>query len=733
MRPRIDRVKKVHAPLSVLALVLLAGCNPTPDPEAADSAALSSAINDASIAAPGDHEWLSYGRDYSEQRFVASEQINQDTIADLGLAYSVDLGTRLGNVATPLLVHGLLVFPTNWNVVHAIDARTGEQRWRFDPKVPRRYTRVMGGVSSRGVAVYGKRIFVATMDGRLIALDLETGEQRWEIDTFDGGNCNLPDALPACFISGAPRVARGKVFIGFGGADLNARGYVSAYDAETGELAWRFYTVPNDPAAPEHPEMALASDTWSPGWQQGGMGGGGTVWDSIVHDEAFDQIIIGTGNAGGAYPRAIRSPGGGDNLFVASIIALDVESGRMNWYYQAIPGEQWDYTAAQPLILADLEFDEGPRKVVMQAPKNGFFYVLDRKDGALIGSEKFAEVTWAEGIDKETGRPIETLQSDYSEKPKWVYPATLGAGNWQPPAYNPRTKLVYIPSREAGFIFGMAKDIGPDNPYEVRHGAIHTGLELKNFELLAAEAGPPPIAPQGYLKAYDPVAGKVVWQTPMAHIWNGGALATAGNLVFIGDAMGEFLAYDAINGAELWSFDTYTSIAASPISYELDGTQYVAVLTGSGMLMNQLGFSGPTAAYRYGNGGELLVFKLGGESRWQEPQTVDRSLPEPPTPIGTAADIAAGSDLYHTWCFGCHGGAARSSTIMPDLRKMSAERHEIFDEIVLDGLLEPLGMARFDDVLTPAGARQIHAYIIDRARQDHELGVGEEFEYRGGL
>ncbi|MDE0272600.1 MAG: PQQ-dependent dehydrogenase, methanol/ethanol family [Gammaproteobacteria bacterium] len=718
----------------LVPLIFMAGCNPAtePDPNGQQDTH-TERFDDARIQDPQADEWLSYGRDYSEQRFVSSDQINKANIADLGLAYSVDLGTKLGNIATPLVVNGLLIFPTNWNVVYAIDARTGEQRWRFDPQVPRRYTRVMGAAASRGVAVYGDSVFIATMDGRLIAVDVETGEQRWETNTFDGGNCNLPDALPACFISGAPRAARGKVFIGFGGADLNARGYVSAYDAETGELAWRFFTVPNDPSKPEHPEMKLASDTWSEGWWKRGIGGGGTVWDSIVYDQAFDQVIIGTGNAGGVYPRAIRSPGGGDNLFLASIIALDVETGSMNWYYQAIPGEQWDYTAAQPLILADLEFDNEPRKVVMQAPKNGFFYVLDREDGTLLGAEKFAEVTWAESIDEATGRPIETPQSDYSEEPKWIYPATLGAGNWQPPAYNPETNLVYIPSREAGFLFGMSKDIGPDKPFEVKHGMIHSGLELKKFEVLVAEAGPPPIAPQGLLKAYDPVAGEVVWRTPMEHIWNGGALTTAGDLVFTGDAMGKFRAYDALTGEELWSFDTYTSIASSPISYELDGTQYVALLTGSGMLMNQLGFSGPTAIYRYGNGGELLVFKLDGKARLEQPEIVDRSLPEPPERIGTAADVADGSDLYHTYCFSCHGGAVRSSAIMPDLRKMTLERHEIFDQIVLEGVLEPLGMARFDDVLTPAQTKQIHAYIIDRAQQDYALGAGDEYEYRGGM
>lgn len=599
----------------LVMLIPLAGCNAATDSSDVGRQEVQvEEIGDAHIKDPGIDEWLSYGRDYSEQRFVGSEQINRDTIADLGLAYSVDLATKLGNVATPLLVNGLLVFPTNWNIVYAIDARTGERRWRFDPLVPRHYTRVMGAASSRGVAVYGDSIFVATMDGRLIAVDIETGEQRWEVNTFDGGNCNLPDSLSACFISGAPRAARGKVFIGFGGADLNARGYVSAYDAGTGELAWRFFTVPNDPTRPEHAEMELASATWSDGWWQRGIGGGGTVWDSIVYDQDLGQVIIGTGNAGGVYPRNIRSPGGADNLFLASIIALDVDTGYMNWYYQTTPGEQWDYTATQPLILADLEFADGPKKVVMQAPKNGFFYVIDRGNGTLISAEKFAVVTWAERIDEETGRPIETPQSDYSEVPKWIYPATLGAGNWQPPAYNPQTKLVYIPSRDAGFLFGMSKEISPDKPFEVRHGIVHTGLELKRFDQLVAEAGPAPIAPQGYLRAFDPVAAELIWQSPMEHIWNGGALTTAGGLVFTGDAMGKFHAYDAMTGKELWSFETYTSIASSPISYELDGTQYVAILTGTGMLMNQLGFSGPTAAYRYGNRGELLVFKLGGKA-----------------------------------------------------------------------------------------------------------------------
>ena len=702
----------------LLGLVLLGGCERADEPSRSSpvSAGMGPSktwIDDQVIASADPGQWPAYGHDFKEQRYVTSSQINRDTIADLGLAYRIDIGTRLGSLATPLLVDGMLIFPTVSNIVVAVDAKTGEGLWRYDPMIDMQHTRFYTASASRGVAAYEDKVIIATQDGRLIAVGAHEGEKIWETDTFDGGNCR-GTVLPTCYISGAPRVARGKVFIGFGGAEFNARGYMSAYDVSTGELQWRFYTVPRDPESPEHPEMQAAAKTWSEGWWKDGMGGGGTVWDSMVFDEDFDQLIIGTGNAGSAYPRHIRSPTGGDNLYLASIIALDIETGRMKWYYQQVPGEQWDYTSTQSLILADLTLDGTPRKVVMQAPKNGFFYVLDRSDGELLSAEKFAIVTWADRVDMETGRPVETAAADYAKGATWLYPAPIGANNWQPMAFNPETGLAYISAREGASIFAVDKDIRHGADYQVRPGVSNPGIEFRRVEELLTEAGPPPGETEGFLKAFDPVAAKLAWQKPMRHGWNSGVLTTAGGLVFIGDAMGFLEAYDAVSGEILWSFNTYKSLLAPPISYTLDGEQFVALLAGTRTGPN---VTVPTAAYLYGNEGQLMVFKLGGQRSIDEPPLVDRSTPRPPTQIGNSEDIEVGDLLYHRHCVTCHGVSASSSGIVPDLRKMSPSTHNTFNGIVVEGWLEPNGMLGFGKVLSDRQSEQIRAYLIEQAHQ----------------
>ena len=691
-------------------------------------------------AQPADHlsglaQWHSYGRDYSEQRFVPTSQINPQTVDRLGLSYAVDLNAYLGISATPLLVDGLLIFPTNWNIVVALDARSGEQVWQFDPEVPRETTRGMGGASSRGVASHEGKIILATMDGRLVAVTAKDGRKLWETNTLDGGTCT--QAMGVCFISGAPRVAKGKVFIGFGGAENNARGYVSAYDVDTGAFLWRFFVVPgdrNDPDHPEHPEMAEAIKTWGESWNDYGYGGGGTVWDSIVYDPDFDQLLIGTGNGGPMFARHLRAPDGGDLLYLASIIALDPDTGRMKWYYQQVPGDQWDYTSTQAMMLADLEIAGNLRKVVMQAPKNGFFYVLDRRDGKLISAEKFAKVTWAEKVDMATGRPIETPQSDYREKPKWVSPGGIGAANWQPSAYNPETGLAYISARESTLLFHLSQEFPDREAYPVMPGFSHNGLDKVNFPKLMEQAGPAPhdIA-TGYLKAFDPVKGELAWEVPLPHFWNGGVLTTAGDLVFIGNAMGQLDAFHARTGDRLWSFDTYRSIISSPISYELDGIQYVALLTGTGMASAAFGYNGPTASYLYGNRSQLLVFSLDAKAGLPEPEKIVRVIPKPPEQKGSAADIAEGDKLYHTYCSHCHGSALRSDSVMPDLRWSQPGIHTLFNQIVSDGIFVVKGMAGFSDVLNETQVEQIHSYVIKRIEEDYQQEQSEELEYRGGI
>ncbi|HZD52745.1 MAG TPA: PQQ-dependent dehydrogenase, methanol/ethanol family, partial [Woeseiaceae bacterium] len=424
------------------ATCLLVGCNGGRDDSAEPrpgSAAAVAMVDGARIEAadsePGN--WLSHGRTYREQRFSPLTQIDADNAARLGLAWYYDLDTNRGQEATPIVVDGIMFVSTAWSKVKALNAATGELLWAYDPEVAgEKAVETCCDVVNRGVAVWKGRVYVGTLDGRLIALDAATGKPVWSAQTTD-------PALPYS-ITGAPRVFEDKVVIGNGGAEFGVRGYVSAFDAATGERAWRFYTVPGDPSKPfESKAMERAAETWTGEWWK--LGGGGTVWDSIVFDPALGLVYIGIGN-GSPWNQSIRSPDGGDNLFLASIVALDVDTGEYVWHYQTTPGESWDYTATQPMILADLEIDGRERKVIMQAPKNGFFYVLDRETGELISAQPFATVTWASAIDPETGRPVENGQARYSgPAPALVAPGPGGAHSWQPMAYYPQTGLVYIP------------------------------------------------------------------------------------------------------------------------------------------------------------------------------------------------------------------------------------------------------------------------------------------------
>jgi PQQ-dependent dehydrogenase (methanol/ethanol family) len=389
--------------------------------------------------------WLAYGRTYEEQRFSPLESVNRSNVSRLGLAWAVDMRSTRALEATPIVVDGMMFLSSEWSRVHALDAVTGEEIWFYDPEVPGEWARkACCDVVNRGVAVYKGRVYVASLDGRLIALDAATGQPVWEVDT-------LIDRQRDYTITGAPRVANGKVFIGNGGAEYGVRGYITAYDADSGEQIWRFFTVPGDPSLPfEHPEMELAASTWKGGeWWK--IGGGGTVWNSIVYDPEFNHLYFGVGN-GAPWTRAIRSPGGGDNLFLSSIVAVDADTGVLQWYYQTTPGDNWDYTAVQDMVLADLEVDGVERKVLMQAPKNGFFYVLDRSDGELLRAHPYTAVTWATHVDMESGRPVEAPEQDYLEKPQWVLPGPLGGHNWQAMSYDAEKGIMYIPTQEVALL-----------------------------------------------------------------------------------------------------------------------------------------------------------------------------------------------------------------------------------------------------------------------------------------
>ena len=698
---------------------------PTIEPETTQVVPTIGLIDDARInnAASEPGNWLAHGRTYEELRFSPLTQINRENVAELGLAWYRDMGTNRAQEATPIVVDGIMFFTSAWSRVFAIKATTGEIVWTYDPKVPGEVgRRACCDVVNRGVAVYKGRVYVGSLDGRLIALDAATGSLVWEVNT-------IIDPERFYTITGAPRAAGGKVFIGNGGAEFGVRGYVTAYDAETGDQIWRFYTVPGDPSLPfEHPEMEMAAKTWKGGeWWE--IGGGGTVWNSIVYDPDFNQVYLGVGN-GSPWTRVIRSPGGGDNLFLSSIVALDADTGSMNWYYQTTPGDNWDYTAVQDMALAEMEVDGKMRKVLLQAPKNGFFYVIDRSDGELLRAHPFATVTWATHVDMETGRPVENPEMDYLEKEKWVLPGPLGAHNWQAMSVDVEAGLVYLPVQDNPFIYGMAEEWKKTGLYKRNPGSMNLGIAFGTLVQIFVNNISTQPTPKGYLKAFDPLTGEERWVVEIPHYWNGGVLGTAGGLVFQGDALGILSAYDKETGEALWQFNTYTSMLAPPITFQIDGVQYVSILTGTGG--GDL-FSGAPldpvpnpASLTYGNYGRMLVFKLGGTETLPAPTIVDDTIPEQVLADVSDEEVARGEVLFNTYCVLCHGLVVRSGGSIKDLRRMSDEVHASFAQIVLEGTLSANGMAAFDDSLTIEDVERIHHYVRARAHEDRELALGNQ-------
>ncbi|HSG88246.1 MAG TPA: PQQ-dependent dehydrogenase, methanol/ethanol family [Pseudomonadales bacterium] len=662
------------------------------------------AIIDAD-AKPGN--WMSHGRTYDEQRHSPLTQIDADNVDGLGLAWFADLETTRGLEATPIVVDGVMFLTGTWSTVFAFDARTGEQLWKYDPKVPREWgVYACCDVVNRGVAAWKGKIYVGTLDGRLVALDAGTGEPVWSVKT-------TPDDRPYT-ITGAPRVVKGQVIIGNGGAEYGVRGYVSAYDAETGDRNWRFYTVPGNPAEPfEGEHLKTAAATWRGGkWWE--VGGGGTVWDSMAYDPELNLLYIGVGN-GAPWNRQIRSPGGGDNLYVSSIVAINPDDGSMVWYYQTTPGDTWDYTATQHMILADIEVAGEMRKVLMQAPKNGFFYVIDRVTGEFISAEAYVPITWASHVDPETGRPVENPNADYAEAPQLTLPAPYGGHNWHPMTYSPDTGLVYIPALDLPFMYGQ------DNAFKYNPKTWNTGVDM------TLGTPPPDVTEElalramvkGHLAAWDPVAQREVWRVQHSGSWNGGLLSTAGDLLFQGRADGMFGAYRASDGEPLWETPVYTGVIAAPVTFEVDGEQYVTVVAGWG---GAFGVASGIPAEK-GNvirKGRVLTFKLGGEAQLPEPPAPDFDFPEPPPMTASAETVAEGAALFMQNCSVCHGGGAVSSGVTPDLRYMSAETHAIFDGIVLGGAYKDRGMVSFAHVLDGEKSAAVHAYLIKRAHDAKE-------------
>ncbi len=680
---------------------------PLPDSERAAArhiAAVTRSMNAQRIAAADSepYNWLAHGRSNSEQRYSPLAQVNRDNVERLGLSWSYDTMTTHGLEASPIVIDGVMYTTGAWSVVYALDAATGRELWVYDPKVPRQWSRRgCCDVVNRGVAVWKGRVYLGTYDGRLVALDAVTGEVDWEVNTIDRSRPYT--------ITGAPRVVKGRVIIGNGGAEFGVRGYISAYSARTGKLDWRFYTVPGDPSLPyEHPELETAAGTWDVAGKWWETGGGGTAWDSMAWDPELDLLYVGTGN-GSPWNRAKRSPGGGDNLYLSSILALDPDTGRLAWHYQTTPGDTWDYTATQHLLLAELELDGRERKVIMQAPKNGFFYVLDRATGELLRADAYVETTWATHVDMVTGRPVEDPEFGFTDDWKLVKPAPTGGHNWQPMAFSPDTGLVYIPAIENPGLYL--------NEDEYRHspGAWNLGMDLGRYAEILHEEGFTPVS-SGYLKAWDPVAGRERWSVELPNFWNGGVLATAGGLVFQGTGDGRFAAYDAQAGHKLWEVPVMTGIIAPPVSYAVDGVQYVAVMAGWGGVGVPSGDARSSIVPEYGNDGRLLVFRLDGPGQVAIPARLDISIPEPPAMDYDQTDLALGSRLYMERCSFCHGPLGFSTGVVPDLRRMDASVHEMFGDVVLRGARLAGGMPTFADVLSETDVRAIHAYVIEQAR-----------------
>ena len=705
-------------------------------------------------------EWRTIGFNSKEQRFSPLDQINAANIGDLGIAWFADLPDARGQEATPVVVDGRLYVSTAWSKVMAFDAKTGRELWSYDPEVPgEKAADACCDVVNRGVAVKGGRVFFGTIDGRLIALDTGTGARLWETQTTDNSKPYT--------ITGAPRVVKDMVVIGNGGAEFGVRGYVSAYDIADGSLRWRFYTVPNpdgepDDAASDEIFAKAANKTWGDGeWKE--SGGGGTVWDSIVYDEELDQLYFGVGN-GNPWNHGLRSGGEGDNLFLSSIVAVDPDTGAYIWHYQETPGETWDFTATQPIIIAELDMPvraRGPgdgdgatglettaaagatvarrtdadrdraaaaprterRKVLLHAPKNGFFFVIDRTDGELIAAEPFVEgINWATGYDLDTGRPIENPEARFYKTGKTFIsvPGALGAHNWHPMSYNPETGLVYIPAQQVLQAYANPVDALDRKRERIGYnlGAAWSTAQLPDdkAQFAAAKA-----ATTGQLVAYDPVKGEVAWTRDYPAAWNGGTMTTAGNLVFQGTSTGKFMAYAADSGEELMSLDMQSGIVGAPSTYMIDGEQYVAFMTSKGGAFPLTAGVAGGVTRTVPNIPRLVVLKLGGKQALPALTDKPEVVWNPPVQTANAATIARGKKLYARYCIVCHGDSAVGNGFTPDLRiSPTLASKDAWLSIVHAGALKDRGMIGFGSQISEAETDAIRHYVIERSHWTKE-------------
>ncbi|MDB5661718.1 MAG: quinohemoprotein alcohol dehydrogenase [Sphingomonas bacterium] len=708
-RPRSLRVAGVA--LAGL-LALLAGCQAS-RPNAA-------AVPAVGLAGGAGDQWVTPGGDIGKSHFSRLADINAGNVDRLGFAWEYRTNTTRVMEGTPVVVDGVMYASGPLGRVWALDAATGRELWAFEPPVDMQVNRfACCDQANRGVAVSGGKLFVAALDGMLYALDVKTGAVVWKADS-------VVDHSRGYSSTGAPEVANGVVVIGNAGAEYDTRGYVTGYDLATGKQRWRFWIVPRDPAkgAQEAPYLDAALKTWSKDtrWD---VGGGGTAWDAINYDPVTDTVFVGTGN-GGPYNQADRSPGGGDNLYLSSIVALDPRTGLPKWHYQETPGDNWDFTATAPMVLTDLVVDGVKRPVILHAPKNGFLYVLDRRDGKLLRANKFGRVNWASHVDMVTGRPVvDQAAADYSTTPKIVFPASPGAHNWQPMAWNPDTGLLYLSVLDMGnLLFRNTDGKAPRAARRLNNAAalifspdlpvvVPTLPAAERDAIMASAAWKDQKGLEGhsYLRAIDPLTGKTAWQVELSGWWDRGApLATAGGLVFQGTDTGHFNVYDAKSGTLLKSIFTGTSTIAAPMTYRIGGVQYVAIAAAWGG--GGWGFPHKSSAqYQRGNDGRIIVFRLDG-GKTPVPDKLPPFPPIPPAPPQlsgvTPGMLAEGQGLFMANCAICHANATGSNA--PDLRRMQS--HDAFEQIVLGGLLVPNGMPRWDDAFDKAQAKSIHAYLI---------------------
>jgi len=672
--------------------------------------------------------WYTLGRDQDGTYYSPLKAIDAANVDRLGFAWEYDLGLPMrGQEATPIVIDGRMYTSGTWGYVYALDAATGKELWRYDPKPAYFAARnPCCDLVNRGVAVWQGIVYVEAVDGHLHAVDAATGKKLWEVDTIT--DHKLPYSS-----TGAPQIAGGVVVVGNSGSDMGrggVRGYVAAYDLKTGAYRWRFYTVPPAPGKPfENPELAAAAKTWDP-HRKAYFQGGGTAWDGFAYDPALNLVYFGTANAA-PYDLRQLGPAKLDSLYTASIIAVHADTGRMAWYYQTTPRDSWDYDAVQKLVLTDLEVAGEKHAVVMQASKNGFFYVLDRKTGKLLSANNYTYVNWASGVDLETGRPVTTKTSDWYSGPKVVYPSWAGGHTWPPMSLSAQTHLVYIPVIDQSAVwvdlrhnggtvkfidgFFTVNGIYPDDTY---NAADVKELYGPLPDRKSVEAGRKVNPVRELLRAWDPVAEKTVWEhvTSQGIRGNdGGVMSTGGNLVFQGRGNGELWVYAADSGKVLKTIQTGSHIMAAPVTYAVDGVQYVAVQVGYGGAAITVGPIPPSsAALKYQNTNRIIAFKLDGGPVPTPPPRPDEPFPEPPAPTATAAAIKDGEIKFIQECSRCHV-LGPSST--PDLRKLSPGLHAVFKEIVLHGALAPNGMERFDDLLSEHEVEDIHAYLIDQSWQ----------------